>query len=89
MKIILIEMFLRFYFRLYNYLLLLLHNHKKSVTYIIHYHKTVLNLNIESLKNAYNVIPNLKTAQYSINVVNVGVKQWNLVDEENHGLYNW
>lgn len=54
-----------------------------------HYHKTVLNLNIESLKNAYNVIPNLKTAQYSINVVNVGVKQWNLVDEENHGLYNW
>ena len=54
-----------------------------------HYHKTVLNLNIESLKNAYNVIPNLKTAQYSINVVNVGVKQWNPVGEENHGLYNW
>lgn len=54
-----------------------------------HYHKTMLNLNIESLKNAYNVIPNLKTAQYSINVVNVGVKQWNPVGEENHGLYNW
>ena len=54
-----------------------------------HYHKTVLNLNIESLKNAYNVIPNLKTAQYSINVVNVGVKQWVSVGEDSHGLYNW
>lgn len=54
-----------------------------------HYHKTVLNLNIESLKNAYNVIPNLKTAQYSINVVNVGVKQWDSVGQGTNGLYNW
>ena len=54
-----------------------------------HYHKTMLNLNIESLKNAYNVIPNLKTAQYSINVVNVGVKQWDSVGQGTNGLYNW
>lgn len=54
-----------------------------------HYHKTMLNLNVESLKNAYNVIPNLKTAQYGIKVVNVGVRQWDPVGDENHGLYNW
>lgn len=51
--------------------------------------KTELTLQIESLKNAYNVIPNLKTAQYSIKVVNVAVKQWVQQGYEDHELYNW
>lgn len=52
-------------------------------------HKTELTLQIESLKNAYNVIPNLKTAQYSIKVVNVAVKQWSSQGSESRELYNW
>ena len=52
-------------------------------------HKTELTLQIESLKNAYNVIPNLKTAQYSIKVTNVAVKQWSPQGSENRELYNW
>jgi hypothetical protein len=50
---------------------------------------SVVRLNIKSLKNAYNVIPDLKTAQYAIKVSNVAVKQWNNGGSQNHELYNW
>ena len=50
---------------------------------------SVVRLNIKSLKNAYNVIPDLKTAQYAIKVSNVAVKQWSNGGSQNHEFYNW
>ena len=52
-------------------------------------YKTTLQLTIGSLKGAYNVIPELKTAQYSVKVSNVGVKQWTPGGSQDHDLYNW
>lgn len=52
-------------------------------------HKTFLNLNISSLKNAYNVIPDLKTAQYAVKVANVAVKSWVDAGIKTSDLYNW
>jgi hypothetical protein len=52
-------------------------------------YKSVVRLNIKSLKNAYNVIPDLKTAQYAIKVSNVAVKQWSNGGSQNHDIYNW
>lgn len=52
-------------------------------------YKSVVKLNIQSLKHAYNVIPDLKTATYSIKVDNVAVTPWSDGGSQNHGLYNW
>lgn len=52
-------------------------------------HKTVLNLTIRSLKNAYNVIPDLKTAAYAVHVSNVAIRNWEDVTPVDHELYNW
>ena len=52
-------------------------------------YKTFLNLNISSLKNAYNVIPDLKTAQYAVKVANVAVKSWVDAGIKEPDLYNW
>lgn len=52
-------------------------------------YKTKVKLNIQSLKNAYNVIPELKTAAYSIKVDNVAITPWSDGGSQNHELYNW
>lgn len=52
-------------------------------------YKTTVNLNIQSLKNAYNVIPNLKTAAYALKVSNVAVKEWYGEGYKQEDLYNW
>ena len=50
---------------------------------------TTVKLTIKSLKNAYNVIPDLKTATYSVKVDNVAITPWNDGGSQNHDLYNW
>lgn len=52
-------------------------------------YKTKVKLNIQSLKHAYNVIPDLKTATYSIKVDNVAITPWSDGGSQNHELYNW
>ena len=52
-------------------------------------YRTKVNLNIQSLKHAYNVIPDLKTATYSIKVDNVAITPWSDGGSQNHELYNW
>ena len=52
-------------------------------------HTTVLNLTIKSLKNAYNVIPDLKTAAYAVHVSNVAIRNWDDLTPVDHELYNW
>lgn len=52
-------------------------------------YKTVLNLAIKSLKNAYNVIPELRTATHSIRVSDVAVKEWTSHLYDEHDFYNW
>ena len=52
-------------------------------------YKTVLTLSVQSLRNAYNVIPELKTATYSIRVADVAVKKWDSRLYEEHDFYNW
>ena len=52
-------------------------------------HISSVQLTIQSLQNAYNVIPDLKTAQYAIKVDNVAVTQWSDGGSQNHELYNW
>lgn len=52
-------------------------------------YRTKVKLNIQSLKHAYNVIPDLKTAAYSIKVDNVAVTPWSDGGSQNHELYNW
>lgn len=46
-------------------------------------------LTIQSLQNAYNVIPDLKTAQYAIKVANVAIKSWVDAGIKSSELYNW
>jgi len=50
---------------------------------------STVRLNIKSLKNAYNVIPDLKTAQYAIKVSDVAIKVWDDGGSQNNELYNW
>lgn len=52
-------------------------------------HKTVLNVSIHSLVNAYNVIPDLKTAQHELEITSVAVREWNEKSGANRNLYNW
>jgi hypothetical protein len=52
-------------------------------------YKTTINLNIQSLRHAYNVVPDLNTAAYSIKVDNVAVTPWTDGGTQNHELYNW
>ena len=52
-------------------------------------HTTVLNLTIKSLKNAYNVIPDLKTAAYAVHVSKVAIRDWEDLTPVDHELYNW
>lgn len=52
-------------------------------------HKTVLNVSIHSLVNAYNVIPDLKTAQHELEITSVAVREWNEKSGANRYLYNW
>ncbi len=52
-------------------------------------HKTTLLLSIQSLKNAYNVIPDLKTAQYAVKVANVAIRSWVDAGIKSSDLYNW
>ncbi|MBQ6966219.1 MAG: hypothetical protein IJP82_11140 [Bacteroidaceae bacterium] len=64
--------------------------HKQRV--FTHDYQTTVQLKIGSLKNAYNVIPDLKSAQYDVEVVNFGVKRWTDVNADNperHSFYNW
>lgn len=52
--------------------------------------KTQLVINVESLKHAYNVIPDLNTAKNVLKVVDIGVKKWAPRDNpETHNVYNW
>lgn len=50
--------------------------------------KTQLVINVESLKYAYNVIPDLNTAKNVLNVEYIGVKKWEVV-EQRREVYNW
>lgn len=54
-------------------------------------HKTIVTLQVASLRSAYNVIPDLKTAENTMLVVNVAVRNWRSEanDTQNHDLYNW
>lgn len=52
--------------------------------------KTQLVINVESLKHAYNVIPDLNTAKNVLKVVDIGVKKWaSRGNPETHNVYNW
>ena len=52
--------------------------------------KTQLVINVESLKYAYNVIPDLNTAKNVLKVVDIGVKKWaSRGNPETHNVYNW
>ena len=52
-------------------------------------HKTVVTMTVKSLMNAYNVIPDLKTAQHDLEVTSVAVRQWNDRPGTDKNLYNW
>lgn len=51
--------------------------------------KTQLVINVESLKHAYNVIPDLNTAKNVLKVVDIGVAPWTPRGNEDHNVYNW
>ena len=50
---------------------------------------TTLGIEIQSLENAYNIVPDLNTAKNVLKVVDIGVKKWTSRDEEPHPVYNW
>ncbi|MBR1504865.1 MAG: hypothetical protein IJ614_02000 [Prevotella sp.] len=52
-------------------------------------HRTTLTVRVISLKNAYNVIPDLKTAQHELEVTDVAVREWNDRSGTGKNLYNW
>ena len=52
-------------------------------------YKTKLLLKVQSLVNAYNVIPDLKTAQHDLEVASVAVSEWNDIKGKDKSLYNW
>ena len=51
--------------------------------------KTQLVINVESLKHAYNVIPDLNTALNELKIVDIGVAPWTDRGAENHPVFNW
>jgi len=50
---------------------------------------TTIHLTIQSLKNAYNVIPDMKTATYALKVSDVAVSEWFGEGYKEDNLYNW
>mgnify|MGYP007101839379 CR=1 FL=1 len=52
-------------------------------------HRTQLIINVESLRHAYNVIPDLNTALNELKVVDIGVKSWTDRGNADHPVYNW
>ena len=52
-------------------------------------HKTCLTVTVKSLVNAYNVIPDLKSAQHDLEVTSVAVRQWLEDDSKSHTVHNW
>lgn len=52
-------------------------------------YKTRLTIAVKSLANAYNVIPDLKTAQHELEVTSIAVQQWSDKTAMNMNLFNW
>ena len=52
-------------------------------------HKTTLNMNIGSLRSAYNVIPALKTAEHELRPTSVAISKWREGTEQSNKVYNW
>jgi hypothetical protein len=52
-------------------------------------HITKLMVKVKSLANAYNVIPDLKTAQHELEVTSIVVQQWSDKTAANKNLFNW
>ena len=51
---------------------------------------TTLGIEIQSLENAYNIVPDLNTAKNVLKVVDIGVKKWaSRGNPETHNVYNW
>jgi hypothetical protein len=50
---------------------------------------TTLGIEIQSLQNAYNIVPDLNTAKNVLKVVDIGVKKWASRGNEPHPVYNW
>ena len=50
---------------------------------------TTLGIEIQSLENAYNIVPDLNTAKNVLKVVDIGVKKWTSRGNEPHPVYNW
>lgn len=50
---------------------------------------TTLGIEIQSLQNAYNIVPDLNTAKNVLKVVDIGVKKWTSRGNEPHPVYNW
>ena len=50
---------------------------------------TTLGIEIQSLENAYNIVPDLNTAKNVLKVVDIGVKKWAPRGNEPHPVYNW
>ena len=52
-------------------------------------HKTKLVITVKSLANAYNVIPDLKSAQHDLEVTSIVVQQWSDKTTANQNIFNW
>lgn len=53
-------------------------------------HMTVVNLTINSLKTAYNALPDLSSDKLRLfDVVTAGIRNWQLGDIGEHEVYNW
>lgn len=53
-------------------------------------HMTVINLTIESLKTAYNALPDLSSDKLRLfDVVEAGIHKWQPGDTGEHEVYNW
>lgn len=56
---------------------------------VVQDHKSQFIANVASLANAYNVIPDLQNAANTIQVVNVGIRQWVQAGNQEHPVFNW
>ena len=52
-------------------------------------HITALTMRIGSLKSAYNVIPDIKSAAYEVHIADAAFRQWSEASSQHNEFYNW
>lgn len=65
----------------------MLHDYQKRV--LTKDHITALTMHIGSLKSAYNVIPDIKSAAYEVRIIDAAFRQWSDASSQNNDFYNW